>query len=156
MNRCLYPLSVVVLLAACADESKPAPIFDTRSADVGGDGRDATPPEMRPPDQRHDINQTQCTSIKTQYTQSITAAKVCDPTAGAVCTEVINGDLACPCNTLVDKTKAAALTQLKNFAAEWKTLGCASLAWGCPPVVCTPPTSATCQGSGTKGTCTPK
>jgi hypothetical protein len=157
MNRILCPLAIVVLLGACADESKPAPIFDVRSPDVGRDGplADLTP-DQRLPDQRHDVDQAKCSSIKTQHAQTLAAARVCDPTAGTVCTEVVNADLACPCNTLVDKTKPATVTQLKNFEAEWKSLGCNNISWGCPPVPCTPPTAATCQGSGTKGTCTPK
>jgi hypothetical protein len=81
-----------------------------------------------------------CTQLETDYTAALTAAKMCNATAGNQCQILVSISLACPtCKAHVNDD--AQLTALK---ASYDQAGCSAMPHICPAIACVNPGSGAC------------
>jgi hypothetical protein len=94
-----------------------------------------------------------CQNLEQAYLTTLKGAKTCCPTCKSIqCAKKIKSALACPCETYVHELNSAAIQTLAALEAQWKTLGC-GVGVGCPPVPCPAVIGASCEGTGTVGSC---
>src|SRR3569623_400004 len=113
--------------------------FGGNAAETGGVGGDKTPTD---PDA--------CTKLIATYDDAVAKGKSCDAGAkGPSCEKPVPAKLSgcgAACTTFVDDDSMAKMIQ-----QQWSKAGCVPDA--CAVELCVNPTSASCTGSGNKGTC---
>jgi hypothetical protein len=100
---------------------------------------------------------TSCSKLNQAYMAAVKAAKACNPISMQPmiqCSAQVDTQLFCPiCPTFVNPSNKAFAT-LVDLKKQWKAQSCHLQEIACPAVMCQPPTSASCLGTGTVGTCT--
>jgi len=94
-----------------------------------------------------------CQDLETAYLTTLKAAKTCCPTCKSIqCAKLISSALACPCQTYVHELNAAAIQNLSALEVQWKAYNCGA-GIVCPQIPCPMVIGATCEGSGSVGSC---
>ena len=94
-----------------------------------------------------------CQDLEMSYGEALRDAKRCEPNGGNTCTELMQNELTCPCNTFVNGANDEALAELEDLQSQWLQAGCHNDIL-CPDIACAEPMSAECDSSGQgSGTC---
>jgi hypothetical protein len=87
-----------------------------------------------------------CSTIRTEYAAALTAAKKCSPMLTVVqCVTIVTLDLACGCQTSVNKNNAADYAKLVTLQALWKAQACDKQPWNCPKMPCKSVSTGVCD-----------
>ncbi len=90
-----------------------------------------------------------CSQLADAYSTELAVAKQCDASATtAQCTTILKAAIPCACSTFVNRTQAAAIANLSNYANAFSSQNCVS---NCPAIACVTPPSATCTRSTSSG-----
>jgi hypothetical protein len=91
---------------------------------------------------------TTCAQIRSDYSVVVAAAKKCSPMLPVVqCVTVVTKDLACGCQTAINKNNAADYAKILALQAQWKTQQCDQQPWPCPMIPCTPVSTGKCDAN---------
>jgi len=89
-------------------------------------------------------NEKQCITINSAYITAVDSAKKCCEMCDSIqCYKQVVADLACGCFTYTNPSSS--VTSLTN---QWKSLGCDSVPWMCPSLVCPNVVGGNCAPGG--------
>lgn len=91
-----------------------------------------------------------CQELDAAYQKALADAKLCAKGgATSPCTTKVDKDIACGCETFVNKNALTAIALMQQLQQSWNTKKCMK---PCPDIACLEPASAECTSSGTGNT----